>query len=455
MNLLVVLLFGAVFTADYLSSELDIIPRYVVLLPELLSGIAALLIVGRVLAGKRINLDGRYALVSALLIITLLVGIVAQRVPSGAVVAGLRENLRFIPFLLLPAVYDFSLRQLKVQLIVLMGLMSFQVPLVVYQRFVQYGDRFNTGDYVTGPAATSGALSLLMVCLIAAIVVLYLRKKIGLTAMLLASAFFFLPTTLNETKATLVFLPICMVAPILFMPSGSRPLRRLMPVLGILFVSAVAFVNVYDYFIQFRQFGEPVGSFFLEGKIQEYLYKGTAEGVSDEIGRLDSIEIAVRRLSDDPLTVAFGLGAGNVSESVLTGFSGSYATYYKRYGVGMTQITKTLWELGVAGLIVFVLFFFFVFQDAVLLARSRDIYNTLGQIWVAVVVVITLSLGYKNIFGMDELVYVFSFYSGVVAANSWRVRRTRRARLRQSTASPGLGQALPKPASASVVMPAT
>src|SRR5690606_8927211 len=169
-------------------------------------------------------------------------------------------------FFLLPAVYPFTVRQLKVQLAILLTILFLQSPLAVYQRFVQYGDSLHTGDPVRGMAATSSSLSLLMIGVIVLLVSLYYRRKLGFAFLLAAMAVFFLPTTLNETKGTAVMLPFALLLPAIFMPSGSKVLRKLVPVVMAGAAALVVFAAVYDYFIQYRQNGSPLASFFSEGR---------------------------------------------------------------------------------------------------------------------------------------------------------------------------------------------
>ena len=256
MNTLVIALFLAVLFLEFALDSLTMLPGYLIMLPELLSGIAALLVIGRAIGGKRLNLSSRYVFVLAVLAVTVLIGIVAQSVASGPIISGLRDYLRLVPFFLLPAVYHFSDRQLKLQFAILLPLLALQVPLAIYQRFGQFASKMHTGDFITGTVTNSGALSLLMLGCIAAVIVLYLRRKLSLTMTLLLVAFFFAPTTINETKATLILLPVCIFAPLVFMPRGQRPMRKLLPIMGMAIVGGGAFVAVYDYMIQFREYGK-------------------------------------------------------------------------------------------------------------------------------------------------------------------------------------------------------
>src|SRR5690606_28158267 len=130
----------------------------------------------------------------------------------------------------------------------------------------------------------------------------------------------------------------------------------------------------------------------------------------------------------DPMTFLFGFGAGNVSESFLPQFAGKYASYYLRYGVGQTQITQFLWEIGVVGLLAYIALFAFVTLDTLKLARSDDWGAELGQLWAVVMIVMTFGLIYKSVFSMNDFGYVFWYFSGFVVARTHAVRREERLR---------------------------
>jgi hypothetical protein len=431
INALVIALFGAAFVVEYLIRERELLHPYLILLPELMSAIAMVVVLARLTAGARISLDGRYAGFIVALLLTIVVGFVVQDVPAGAAVAGIRAHLKFLPFFLLPMVYRFSSSELRVQFLLLLVLLLGEAPLALYQRFIEYADMMQTGDVVRGTATTSSALSMLMMCGIAAVVSLYLRGLIRFTTVIVVMGVFVLPTTLNETKATLLLLPLAVLVPALVMPRGSRAVSRLLPVAALGAVAMIAFIAVYDSLIRYSPTGEPIAQFVGETSYLRYLYSGAADEGANYIGRFDSLEFALQGIGRDPLTAAFGLGAGNVSTSFLPQFDGEYAAYYDRYGVGMTQMTNLLWQVGFVGVVAYLSLYYFVLGDARALARSGGTDALLGQIWVGVTLIMIFALIYKSTFAMNELGYPFWFYSGVVAARvaelrrAWRVQRFR------------------------------
>jgi hypothetical protein len=431
MHAIVMTLLFAILVVEYLVDRRGLLHPYFVLLPELLSGIVMIVVLARLMSGVRAAFDWRYGVFVALLLFTIALGYTVQDVQSGAMVAGIRSYLKFIPFFLLPAVHSFKPREIKQQLMLLLALALLQTPLAIYQRFVEFADAMHSGDPVRGTLTTSSALSLFMITTIAGIVVFYFRGAVRLGVLLVLSAWLFIATTINETKATLVLLPVALIVPALLAPRSTHTLRKLGPLLALGIAAATAFVGAYNYFIQFRQNADSLGELVTSGDLEAYLYSGAAHRDANYIGRFDSIEIALDHTRDDPLTLAFGLGAGNVAESFLPEFSGDYSDYYVRFGVGETQVTTFLWEVGVVGLLAYVYLFWLVARDALVLARSHDSASDLGRIWVVAMIVMTFGLIYKSIFSMNDFGYLFWYFSGLVASRAVLVRQAAHRRAPQ------------------------
>lgn len=442
MNALVIALLISIFSVEYLIKERELLNPYMILLPEALSAVAMLMVFARIISGARISLDWRYVVFFVVLIVVMILGFVLQEVPSGAVLAGLRVHLKFLPFFLVPAVYRFTPEQLRAQLLVLLALFAIQTPLALYQRFIEYAHQMNTGDPVRGTVTTSSALSMLLICAVAAVVVAFLRKRLTFWKATALIGWLFLPTTINETKATLLLLPVAFIVPALFMPRGSRPMRRMLPIVAVGAFAGLAFISVYDTLIQNRQGGQSIGDFVGNSSFERYLYSGAADEGANYIGRLDSIEFAMQHLSSDSLRMAFGLGAANTSLSFLSEFDGQYAHYYDRYGVGMTQVTQFLWEIGIVGVLAYLFLYYCVYTDARMVARSNDPFAPIAQAWVTIVAILTFGLIYKGIFQFNEIGYLFWYFSGIVASRAILLRKERRSRVpRAWHASAGLGPA--------------
>jgi hypothetical protein len=435
MHGLVIALFLQILVVEYLVERKAWLHPYFVLIPELLSGIVMLVVLIRLMNGARVYFDWRYGVFLLVLLFVIAFGYAVEDVPTGAMLAGVRSYVKYLPFFLLPAVHRFTPRQLEVQLLVLLALALLQTPLAFYQRFVEFASSMHTGDPVRGTLTTSSGMSLLLVCALAGIVIAYMRGRVRFATMLGLAAWMLAATMINETKATLLLLPAALLVPALTMPGKRRVVRRVLPLLGVGAIAVTAFVMVYNYFIQYREFAGPLSEYFTGDTLRYYLYTGAANMDQPYVGRFDSIEIALEHTSQDLLRLAFGYGAGNVSLSFLPEFDGNYADYFVRFGVGQTQITQFLWEIGVVGLLAYLFLYYLVARDSLTLARSGDAAAPLGQLWAVAMIVMTFGLIYKSLLSMNDFGYLFWYFSGVVASRAVVVRQSARRRIPQAPAS--------------------
>lgn len=436
MNLLVITIFALVFTLPLLVGQ-QLLPGSFAYLPELLSGLVLVGVAGKFVVTRRFYLGWQYALVLGAIGIGMLCAVAWQSPSAGASISGLRQYFKFLPLLLLPAVFEFTPRQIKTQLIVLAGLLALQPPVTFYQRFVQFASEMHTGDFITGTVASSGATSLLMVGMIAFLTCAYLRGKLNLIVMMGATAFYCIPTMLNETKIALALIPLALLLPLVSMPNRQQAFRKMVPVLGSGVLTLVAFIAVYDFIAQYSQNYTPISSFLTEAELRHYLYTGNSSAAEiGYVGRIDSIVLALERQSRDPIDLIFGLGSGNLSPSNLRGFAGAYTHYNDLYGANQTQATRLIWELGLFGAFAYVLLLWYFAKDAWWVSRQTDFSGYVGHAWFACVVMFVPAFFYLTVLGIDELSAPFWFYSGLVAATKSRALATRAEAPRPQTPMP-------------------
>jgi hypothetical protein len=325
-------------------------------------------------------------------------------------------------------VFEFTPRQIKLQLTVLGLVLALQPPLALYQRFFEYASEMHSGDLIVGSLGSSGAMSLLLVGAIAFVTCAYLRGQIRLVVMLVAAAYYCVPTMINETKVAALVLPLALLLPLLFMANRGQALRKMIPVLGCGAIVLTGFVFVYDFIAEYNEFNTPLADFLTERSLRSYLYTGNSSAL--EIGyvsRLDSIALAIDRQSQDAIAFIFGLGPGNVSPSNITGFAGEYARYNLLYGANQTEVTRLLWELGIFGVVIFALLLFFVMKDSLWLSRQPGFIGYFGHGWFTCAAIFAVAFFYIDVLGIDDLSAPFWFYAGVAGATKARLRATSRA----------------------------
>lgn len=412
MQIMIYALFASVFCLPYLG-KLELVPRLATLFPEILAGVMLVLVVGRAAAQRSLMMDARYAILFIVLALTIALGAVLNTVSAGVLVAGIRNYFKFFPLFLVPAVYYFSTTQMLRQLTVLLAFCLLQLPMSVVQKYYFSSHGFFTGDVVTGSLGGSGMLTVLLVSAISVLTGFFLTGRVGIRRYLLLMACLFLPTTINETKVTLVLLPLALVWPVI--AGGAEVWRRKSRAISSVLsvgVLITIFIPIYDALILERR-PEGITEFLAtEGRVQGYL---------ESTGRAGQVEAVVEKLAHDPTKLFLGLGIGNVSESFLgEAYTGAY---FRRYGGYVkTSASQWLWEIGIVGAAVMVVFGFLVFSDAMRLRRAEGVYASFAIGWSGVMVIMFVSLFYNRALFAEELGYFFWYFSGLIAATTMRVR---------------------------------
>lgn len=422
MNKLLYLLFLSIFLLDYLSVQLGLLGRYFTWLPELLSMLTILIISARfVLVGGK-NTPPKVGFFLFLFLLNIIISTIINHVSAGPLVAGLRTYLKFIPFFILPFVYHFSSQQINGQLRFLLFFFIIQAPIALYQRLVITGNAL-TGDYVKGTLSSSGLLTVILACAIAVLMTFYLAKKISLKFFISLFFLLFIPMTINETKSTLILLPLALLLPLYFSSTNIK-IKQFIPIIALVIVAGIAFVFIYDYFMSPRWGYGIIDFLSMEGRTENYLYKGaTAQSARGNVGKMDSYVLAFQTLSENTLHLLFGLGIGNVSESFTPGLSGEYAERYSVFNPKMTALSLILWELGIFGVILYYVLFFIVFKDSRRLSIHDSLIGTFSNAWSVVAILLMISTLYANIFGADVIGYLFWYFSGYIISENFRYIR--------------------------------
>lgn len=426
MQALTLSIFLAVTFSSYLT-DLHLLPKMTRFLPEALSGAAAVVVLLGGMGQRFQYVAPKYWLVFGAVALLIFCGIIANGVGAGPQIGGLRYYLRPLPLFFLPAIAAYTDAQLRQQLRLLLAVSIVQLPLAGYQRLTIWEAGRFTGDPVFGSLMISGIMSLFQIGVVCVLTALFVRKQIKLGLYVLLFLLVLMPTTINETKVTLLLLPIGLLgAVIIGAPPGAK---HRVAVGGILLMVAFGaiFVPIYDYFnTKYNPYPVTIGDFFTNEKnVGNYLETGAGVGSRREAGRADALEIPLRRLVRDPVQFVFGLGIGNASNSNLgPQFTGEYYGLYGRYTVASSTAAFLL-EVGVGGVLLVLVFMALIFSDSLAVAREAPgIMGPLAVGWSAITMVMTISLFYLPLHTNDTLSYLFFYFSGLMAATRMRLAAT-------------------------------
>jgi hypothetical protein len=429
MNLLLYTLFIGFFTVDYLAHKVGVLPRILTWMPELLSLITMVLLFFVLVTRKDLALPWRYAGWLAAYLVIIAGGIVINELTTGVAMAGVRIYLKYLPFFLLPLVYRFSDGQMKSQLLLLLGLSLVQLPVVLWQRFVRYAYTVS-GDAVGGTLGwnTSGKLSVYLCCVVAVVVAFYMKGRLSNRTLILLLPLLVVPTMLNETKVTVFLLPVALLVPVLASGVLSGAGRRALPLLAVAAVVWGGFFAVYDQLRYHQGYGVPLKEQLSDRNWWDSYLQGDLDPVvgEDKVKRFGSIRFALATVEREGKAL-LGVGVGNASDSFSDRMRGEYYERYRHLSPNSVSLTRIVWELGYAGVVLFGSFLLLVFRDAVKLRNSDSLAGAVALGWVAVTPVIALGFVYTNIFEFNLLSYLFWYFSAYVIASRYRAERTAEA----------------------------
>jgi len=429
MQILVLAMILSVSVATWLTN-IHLAPGVIKFLPEAISVVAvtSVLLIG---ARERFRfVAAKYWAVFGALAAVIVCGAIINHVSPGALIAGMRNYLRAIPFFLLPAVFEFSEAQLRTQLRLLLPIALVQLPISVYQRYEVTAHGHFSGDPVSGTLLISSIMSIFLIGAICITTALTLRARLRWTSFLVLFVLFLIPTTINETKSTLILLPLGLLATLLFgSPRGQR-LRIGLSAVTLLALFGALFVPIYDYFSTVNNpYPYTIEDFLGNPRnVQDYLDQRTDLGTRREAGRWDALVVPLQTFASDPVHLLLGVGIGNASASALgSGFTGDYFGLFGRYTIE-TSGAAFLIEIGLLGLILVLVLYALVLRDAyVVFPQEHTLVGSIALAWLGFTLVVSMATFYKSLHYFESLSYLYWYFSGLVAAErqriAWRARQ--------------------------------
>jgi hypothetical protein len=420
MQALTLIIFCVATLMDF-ATESNAIPGVLKFSPELLSILVAAIVLLRALRGKLAHIPHKYWFAFGFLSVIIICGIFTNDVGTGPVLAGMRYYLRAIPMFFLFAVAEFSEKNLRTQLKLLVVLALVQVPVSIYQRWtIIAADRFS-GDDVRGTLMDSGVLSLFLICVVLILTALHMRGHVKRIPFLILFFTLLIPTTINETKATVIFLPLgLMTAIIAASPRGKR-IKVFLGGLTLLGVFAAILLPIYAMMNANSPYKDRKGllDFFTnEQQVSNYINdkKDVGFGTKRLVGRGTAIRFPLQYLARDPVNLAFGLGIGNASHSSLgNNFTGKYYDLFQNFVV--SAAAAFLLELGLVGTgLVFVLYWL-TFTDTLAVARQdQGLMSALAAGFIGVIAVMSVAEFYDVTHAYVSLSYPYWYLAGAIAS---------------------------------------
>jgi hypothetical protein len=396
------------------------LPPVLRFMPEAVSGIVALYVI---FAGTRSRFHlvaQKYWLAFGAMAVIMLCGVINNPSGAGPALSGARYFLRAVPLFFLAAVMPTNEVQLKRQLYLPLGLALLQLPLSIYQRWVIYDAGRYSGDNVRGTLMESGILSMIQICVVLVLTGLLLKGRVGKLVYGVLFLLLLFPTTINETKGTIVLLPIGLMATLFIGSEPHKRMRYLLMGLAALALFGAIFVPVYNRMAVFDPYKKErdISNYFTDKKaLSRYMSSGVGGlGTKLDVRRGDAISVTFHYIAKDPVTLAFGLGLGSVSASKFgKNFQGQYYPLFEKFLI--LSMTYFMLETGIFGLAMIVLLFWLVFLDSIAVAREDDsLFGAVAAGWIGVVALMAVSITYNSYHDFVSVTYLYAYFSGVICA---------------------------------------
>jgi len=259
----------------------------------------------------------------------------------------------------------------------------------------------------------------------------YLRKRIGLSLFLPLFLLLLFPTMINETKVTIIVLPVGLLGTFIFGSERGQRLKNGLIATGVLIVFSAIFVPIYDYLVV-QGHGEhnpKITDFFTnENRVDRYVSTGAELGAR-KAGRVDGLRIPMHETMKTPVRFFLGVGIGNASPSSFgVQFAGQYYVMYQPF-LQSTASTFIL-EIGIIGFLMTLIIQFLIWVDSRWVAENDPgIVGDIATSWTGVTGVVVMVCFYATLHGSPAISFLFWFYGGVIAAQRVRLPALRRLRI--------------------------
>jgi hypothetical protein len=435
MQLLTLCMLVVVTVAEFLTKgdywgRWAILPKSAQYLPEILGALALVIVLSLGTRDRFRYVRPEYWLLFGGIALVVACGILVNNVQPGTTFAGLRTYLRALPWFFIPAVYAFSEQQVRSQLRLLLVIALVQLPLAAQQLVLtrsRFAGNYYTGDWISGTMLISSTLSIFLISAVCILTGLLLRKRITGRQFFVLFTLLLLPTTVNETKGTLLLLPLGLAVALLVGAQRQLRLKYALVTASLLAGFLAVFVPVYDHLISVRAHSPTISEFLSSPeRLERYMRTGADIGATETAGRIDSIVVASKFIARDPVSLAFGVGIGNASESALgKGFTGRHFELLGPFLV--TGYAHIVLELGTVGFALLLGVYWLIFSDARAVARQdAGLVGALAAGWAGITLIMLVTLFYKDLVIQTSPSFLFWYLSGLIAAS--RVRTASRPR---------------------------
>ena len=347
-------LFIGVFSLDWLARVLQVLPSASRYLTDVILVLLLMAVILRLVSQKK---QLRRTPIDLPVIAIVVVGAISAIINSDPLLltfAGFRTLFKPILLFYILVNLNWNMQTFKHLIYLLIVLELFQIPVMLVQVQLYGGG----GDFVTGTfgyfaTGTVAIVALVVMALLYGQAITQTKYRVRALFYGLLGSSLFIPIILGEAKAGFFIAPFML----LFLFSGrlARYLTRVRTWLTVLFFAGIFFIGIQlmptinprSQLVQFLQSPELI--------IAEYDRPlEITNGVPKS--RLGDLQFAWQLVTGNPQNLVFGFGPAQSVETTFLGVTGELRkTYDLGIFLGFHQLSRTLLEWGLAGLLAYLL----------------------------------------------------------------------------------------------------
>ena len=217
--------------------------------------------------------------------------------------------------------------------------------------------------------------------------------------------------SLNETKISLILIPLIFFSIIFFIPEAKRKMRYILLIFISVTILFSAYRFIYNYYYASTT-DRGIETYILEPKKAiDYIYlrKYTNSG---ELNRIPQILFAYKNISNNLKNFIFGVGAGNASDSFFTAGVGEYYRKYAPLAIDRNFIGYMLWECGLLGTLMYFLIGVTFFVKSFSMKTLPGIKGVMSVSFLGLSIILLISTVYLNTMRINIFGYLFWFLAG-------------------------------------------
>jgi len=421
---LVVLAFS-VFTFDWLSSYVKLVPREFTWFTDF---IVVILLVRHLLLLPRVRMrpvSVAEKWIGGLLVFVIFSALVNQT-PMSTALIGLRVSLKYLLLFVVLCSLDLEEKFCRGLLYLLFVIALIQIPISAIELKFHPPREIDPWDLMGGTFGLqgTGVLSVFLLGWIAFLMAIMTERRRLRLGLLFLILLFCIPPILGEGKAFFFVL-----VPLTLFMLRREWLRRPGLALGIgffafLLIIAVDFVLVKtDYWIAGRN---PITYVTRIGEIVEKDLETPSATVAERgAGRFYQAKSGFHFATSSPRAFFFGHGPGVATESFFTPYQSLSVQYFKNWGIssGAMSLPWMLVEYGMIGTLLLIVPFFLLFRRAQILCRSEyESHRILAAAFEGLTFLFFVDLFITATLQSDQLGYFYWVTAAIVVQLSYKVK---------------------------------